>query len=210
MAEELSINQGILLFGGTFDPIHNGHLIIARGAAEELEVQKVILVPAAQPPHKQGQCIAPIKDRLNMAVLATQDEKIFEVSNCEAKRNGPSYSIDTVRHFKTIYPDVPLYWLIGADSITELASWYKIGELVEECTIVTAGRKGYSSEGLSLLANILNQDQITRLKEHVLDTPSVEISATLIRQRVLMDLSIKYLVPDEVADYISIHILYEK
>jgi len=200
----------MLLFGGTFDPIHMGHLIVARAAAEMLALKKVILIPSAHPPHKENVKISAGEHRLEMASLAVGEEKIFEVSDCELLRAGPSYTLQTVRHFRnTCDPPTQLYWLIGADTIGELPSWYHIDELAEMCTIVTAARPGFDLAGLAALQNILNQKQIARLKEHILDTPQIDISATDIRRRAANGLSVRFLVPQPVADYISSYKLYQ-
>lgn len=202
---------GILLFGGTFDPIHHGHLIVARSAAERLDVEKIILVPSAQPPHKLVAFISNAEHRLAMTKLAVQGDQLFEVSPCELQRTGPSYTLETVRHFRNLYgPAIALYWLIGADSISELTCWYQIDQLVDECTIVTAARPGCPAADLTTLQTVLNDQQIARLKANVLDdTPQIEISATDIRSRIADRRPIDYLVPPPVADYIAAHKLYQ-
>jgi len=194
---------GILLFGGTFDPIHHGHLIIARAAAEQLNVPKVILIPSAQPPHKAEKTISSAEDRLKMTHLAVQDEPLFEVSDCELKRQGPSFTLETVRFFRQQYPQTQFYWLIGADSISELVSWYHIEQLAEECSIVTAARPGFNPQDNQALKSILTDPQIQRLRQNILETPQVDISATRIRRRVRQNQSISCLTPSAVIDYIK-------
>ena len=202
--------KGILLFGGTFDPIHHGHLIIARAAAERLSVEKTILIPSAQPPHKTAFPLSTAEDRLLMTKLAVARDESFDVSDCELSRPGPSYTLETVRHFRGIYPNpIPLYWLIGADSISELPGWYQIKQLAEECTIVTAARPGSDPHELALLRPALSPSQIDRIKQHILDTPMIDISATDIRRRAGLGLSIKYLTSNPVALYIIEHGLYK-
>jgi nicotinate-nucleotide adenylyltransferase len=204
-------NSGLVLFGGTFDPIHHGHLLVARAVAEQLEVGKVILIPSAQPPHKANHAISPAANRLQMASLAVEGDALFEISDCELHRSGPSYTLETVRHFRQMYgPEVPLYWLIGADSIRELPGWYRIGELVEECTIVSAGRPRYDLRDMGALAAALNEGQIARLQEYQMDTPLIEISATEMRRRVAEGLSIRYMTPRAVEAYILAQKLYSR
>jgi len=202
--------NGILLFGGTFDPIHNGHLIIARAAAEKLQVQEVIVIPSANPPHKDKKSITAAEHRLVMVHLAVRGDELFDVSDCELLRPGPSYTLDTVRFFRELCgPQAVLYWLIGADSISDLVGWYKVGQLVDECTVVTARRPGCDWGDLSVLQTVLNDEQIARLKDNAMDTPQVDISATEIRRRVNAGLSIGDLVPPEVCAYIAHHGLYK-
>ncbi|MBN2376598.1 MAG: nicotinate-nucleotide adenylyltransferase [Sedimentisphaerales bacterium] len=206
----MAVNNAILLFGGTFDPIHNGHLIIARAVAEQLAVEKVILIPSAVPPHKMDQQISPAADRLQMTQLAVSEDYLFEVSDCELHRSGPSYTLETVLHFRQLCgPAVQLFWLIGADTISDLPGWYKISDLLEHCTIVTAARAGCEMNDWHLLSDKLTSPQILRLKKHVLQTPLIEISATEIRRRVKNNQSIHYLVPAAVNDYIVSGGLYQ-
>ena len=176
-------NKGILLFGGTFDPIHNGHLQIVKNVASQLGVDRAILVPASQPPHKNGEEITSAEHRLAMCRLAIQDEPTLEVSDCELQRDGISFTIDTLDHFRREYgADVQLYWLIGADTIKELPTWYRIGELADKCTLVTAARSGYNRDDLESLSGVLSERQITQIKSHVLNTPLIDISSTDLRR----------------------------
>ncbi len=197
------------LFGGTFDPIHIGHLISARAVAECLRLDQLILIPSAKPPHKHAEAVAEAGDRLEMVRLAIADEQAFELSDCEIRRAGPSYTIETVRHFRDrLAPEVELYWIIGADSLAELSIWHRIAELAELCQIVTACRCGFESPDLSPLTGLLDPQQIKRLEAGLLATPLIDISATQIRRRVSERLSIRWLVPPAVARYIEQRGLY--
>ena len=209
MSGELEREKDILLFGGSFDPIHNGHLIVARAVAEKLGVEKVVLIPSANPPHKQKMLLASASDRLTMAQLATADDKLFEVSDCELHREGPSYTLDTVRYFREVYaPDVTLYWLIGADTVKELSTWYEVGQLADLCVIVTARRPGFDQENLTCLSKVLTSAQIDLLQRYILDTPLIDISATEIRRQIRESLPILEQVPERVAEYIHSKSLY--
>ncbi|MCP4711198.1 MAG: nicotinate (nicotinamide) nucleotide adenylyltransferase, partial [Planctomycetes bacterium] len=184
------------------------HLIIARSAAEQLNTLKVILIPSSQPPHKTNKTISAAQDRLEMTRLAVQDDALFEVSDCELKRPGPSYTLETVRFFRQQYPQTQLYWLIGADSISELVSWYHIKQLADECLIVTAARPGFNPQDTQPLKSILTDSQIQQLRLNILKTPRVDISATQIRLRTRQKLSVSYLTPPAVIDYIKHRNLY--
>ncbi len=200
---------GIALFGGSFNPIHHGHLVVARAAAERLGVTQLVLIPSASPPHKVAEDLAEARDRLCMAWLAVQGEKAVEVNDVEIRRSGPSYTFLTVEAYRqSVGPHVPLFWLIGGDTLPELHTWYRIRELVELCQIVTAVRPGYEQPDLSSLAGVLSGEQVRRLEEAVLPTPRIDISATDIRRRVREGRSIRYLVPEPVGDYIEQRGLY--
>ena len=201
--------KGILLFGGTFDPLHNGHLIIAREAAEKIGAAKVLLIPSARPPHKSDAKVTDPEIRLEMTRQGVADDDFFAVSDTELHREGPSYTLLTVRQLREEYEsDVPLYWLIGTDTLVDLPNWYKVGELADACTIVTAARPGYEPGDLAGLKVSLSSEQIDKLRRQILETSRVEISATDIRRRQRERLSIRYLVPEGVREYIESKGLY--
>lgn len=203
------MNAGTALFGGSFNPIHHGHLIVARAVAERLGVARIVLVPSAQPPHKRGGELAPAEDRLQMARLAVEGEQRLEVSDVEVRRRGPSYTFLTVEEYRqSLGPDVPLFWVIGGDTLPELHTWYRIRELVDICQVVTAVRPGYEDPDLSALARVLSEEQIRRLCVAILPTPRIDISATDIRRRVREGRSIRYLVPEPVRAYVDHRGLY--
>lgn len=203
------MGTGIALFGGTFDPIHHGHLIVARAVLEQLDYERLVLIPSPNPPHKIGHDLSDASHRLEMARLAVEGEPRFEVSDCEIRRTGLSYTILTVESIRQVVSlDVPLAWIIGADSLPELHSWYRIADLVEACRIVTAVRPGYEVPDLEPLRRTLSAAQIERLCRDVLPTPSIDISSTQIRRRVRQGFSIRYLLPESVRGYIEQHGLY--
>ncbi len=206
----MAINS-VLLFGGTFDPIHHGHHEIATFVATKLSVDKVIFVPAADPPHKDTASITSAKDRYAMVELAIQDEPLFSISDCELKRQGPSYTIDTIRYFQDLFgSSTQLFWLIGADSIKDLGGWYKIEELVESCQIVTACRPGANKQELQLLCNSLSTGMIKQLETYWIETPEIDISSTSIRECAIDNKPIDSWVSLPVVEYIHKHQLYKK
>ncbi len=200
----------ILLFGGSFDPVHIGHLIISRFVAETLRVERIVLIPAAVPPHKPDRRLAPAADRLAMCRLAVAGDPAFEVSEWELQQSGPNYTLNTVDHFRAgLSADSRIFWLIGMDSLAELSSWYRVEALVERCVIVTAARCGFDDGALSRLAGRLSPPQIERLRQHILPTPRIDVSATDIRARVAAGHSIRHLVPEPVERYIAQRGLYQ-
>ena len=201
----------VALFGGSFDPIHYGHLISARSVAEHLGITRIVLIPAAQPPHKTGRPLASVEHRLQMTRLAVQGDPLFEVSDIEVQRPGPSYTIDTVMQFGRRLPDAPpLAWLIGADSLPELATWRRIADLLDRVRIVTMSRPAAGIPDLTGLVDLVGERTVARLLADRIDTPQIDISATNIRARVARKQSVRYLVPDDLALYIDEHRLYRE
>ena len=199
----------VLLFGGSFDPIHHGHLIVCRSAAEKLDAEQVVLIPSANPPHKHGAALTAPADRLELCRLAVRDDPLFAVSDWETRQPGPNYTLYTVRHFREARsPDTRLYWLIGLDSLHELQTWYRVGELASACTLVTAGRPGLPWPSRDSLAKSMSSEQIDELEAHYLHSPLIDISATDIRARVRAGRSIRYLVPEPVREAIEARGIY--
>ena len=204
------MGTGVALFGGTFNPIHNGHLIVARSVVEHLHLSRLIVIPSANPPHKGGDELADAADRLAMVRLALEGEPGFEASDIEIRRSGPSFTILTIDAFREkLGSDAAIHWIIGGDSLPELHTWYRVGELVDRCRIVTAVRPGFEAPDLSSLTRSLSREQIARLRDSILPTPCIDISATDIRRRLREGRSIRYLVPEPVCDYIAQHKLYQ-
>lgn len=197
------------LYGGSFDPIHNGHLIVARAIAERLDLMRVVFLPSANPPHKSGEVLAEAGHRAEMVKLAIKGEPIFDYSDYDLTRSGPSYTIDTVNHFLgQLGPDVLLHWIIGADSLADLATWREVATLVDKCKIVTAARPGWQEAECDRLGSMLTEAQIQSLQAGVLGTPEIEISSTDIRRRISEGRSVRFLVPDAVRTHIRDHQLY--
>jgi len=189
------------LYGGTFDPIHLGHLIVAEQARAELALQRVFFVLTPQPPHKSGAAISPVEHRLNMLKLALKDNSHFEASTVEVERPGVSYTVDTLRHFRAQaeFAEAELFLIIGADSLLELKNWREPQAIIHLARLAV-----YSRPGLDLHGAVPQFMQHT----HLLNGPQVEISATDIRQRCSHGLSIRYLVPESVRNYILENRLY--
>lgn len=208
----MNVRRGkIGLFGGTFNPIHNGHLFLAEELRAHLQLDRVFFIPAASPVHKPQGDLAPAWDRLTMATLATVSHPCFDVSPVEVERPGPSYSIDTVRFFrKQLGPEVELYWLMGADAVMHLASWKDPDVLVRECRVVAAGRPGYDLNKILQYRQLGASGGQVDLWEHlqIAEVPTLDISSRQIRERVRGWKSIRYWVPEPVEQYIHHRRLY--
>jgi len=186
-----------LCFGGSFNPIHNGHLTCARTVAHELDAKSVLLIPSARPPHKpEAADLAAAGDRLAMCKLVAAQEPLFQVSDIEIRRNGPSYTLDTVRELKRLGMQ-KVHWLIGADMLNFLPKWHQPIQLLQEANFVVMARPGFEFEWSSL------PEAFQILRDHVVEAPLVDISATAIRHRVREGESIAELVPPAVARYIE-------
>ena len=200
--------QRIGLLGGTFDPIHFGHLLLAVHSHEKLDLDRVMFIPARLAPHK-GRPTAKAADRLAMVRLAVAEDERFLVCDCEVGRAEPSYTIETVRQLqKSLGSEVHLFWLIGSDMVGDLPSWQKIGELVELIEIIVVSRPGQARADYSGLERALTGEQIERLRAGAIDLPLIDISSTQIRERLGHGQSVRYLLPTVVENYIIQHKLY--
>ena len=191
-----------LYFGGSFNPVHHGHLICARHAAERGGFDVVTLVPSATPPHKStSKELAPAADRVHMCRLAAAGHAGFEVNDLETRRTGPSYTIDTARALAA-ETGTPVSWLIGADMVRTLPTWHEPDALLAEVDFVVLARPGWSFDWAAM------PDNFRALQTKVIEAPLIEISATGIRQRVRAGLPIDFLTPKPVVDYIRSTGLY--
>jgi nicotinate-nucleotide adenylyltransferase len=191
-----------LCFGGSFNPIHCGHLICARHVAERLGFSSVVLIPSAQPPHKPNATdLAPTTHRVRMCHLAVAGCDDFEVNDLETKRTGPSYTIDTARELKRQGWD-RVSWLIGADMVRSLPTWHEPDALLAEVDFVVLARPGWSFDWETL------PSPFRVLRERIVEAPLIDISATEIRRRVRAGLPIDFLTPEPVVRHIQAAKLY--
>lgn len=193
------------ILGGTFDPIHVGHLMMAEAVRGEYRLDEILFIPAASPPHKEGQRITPAAHRYLMTVLATLSNPRFRVSDIEMKRPGPSYTIDTVYELRYQFPQTAFYFIIGTDVIAEIATWDRVEELLTLCPFIAASRPGEEPDLVRLRREL---GALGEARIHPVTTPELEISSTDIRQRVRRGASIRYIVPDAVEQYIYKEGLY--
>ena len=187
------------IFGGTFDPIHVGHLIVAQQAAEKLGLEQVVFVPAGQPPHKGGEKLSPARDRYQMVRLAVRGNRLFSVSDIEIKSKRSSYTVNTLKALKSKYKTAGLFLLLGLDQAVLLSTWKEPEKLFELATVCVLSRPGFS------------RDQVEarwRKMLRFLPVSRLEISATDIRAGVRRSRNIRYLVPEAVARYINNKKLY--
>lgn len=185
------------LFGGSFDPIHHGHLIAALRLVEELELREVRFLPAREQPFKAGRHGAAAEQRARMVELAIAGEPRFALERCELERPAPSYTVDTLRRLREREPEESFTLLVGADAAVELGGWREAARLPELARIVVFSRPGVPPPPSGLVSRVVS-------------VPAVEISATEIRRRVAQGLSIRYLVPEAVASHIRKEGLYLK
>lgn len=194
------------VFGGTFDPIHMGHLVVAEEAREQLGLDEVVFVPAGEPWFKADMRITDASHRFAMVELAVASNPAFLTSDLEMVRSGPSYSVDTLELLhKSLGDAVELFVVLGADALADLARWHKPKRILELATVVGVARPSHLSVDLQQMATDLESSE-DRLK--LLRGPLTEVSGTEIRRRVRGGLSIRYLVPEPVEAYLQEHMLY--
>ncbi len=207
--EKMSNKLRYAIMGGTFDPIHFGHLAAAEAVKEELHCDKIIFIPSGNPPHKKKRELSDTIHRYTMTVMAVNSNPNFEVSNIEISRNGYTYTLDTVKQLLDYYSDnVELLFITGADAILEVETWYKVEELLKLCSFVAVTRPGYDKSKLEQKLEYLESKYNSSL--YSIDVPGLNISSTDIRKRVKEGRSIKYLVPESIEQYIYKNKLYKE
>lgn len=196
------------MIGGSFDPVHVGHLIIAQDAIERLDLSEVIFIPAAIPPHKQHVQQMDSEHRMNMLRLATEGDRRFSVSDIEVQRGGVSYTVDTMHALAILHPDSELVLIVGSDTLVDLHNWHQPDDLLSLCEVATFLRPGEDSLDEIAEKVQLPADQKKKVLDSVIEAHRVEVSSTEIRQRIMSGQGIRYLVPLEVEVYIFEHGLY--
>lgn len=185
--------------GGSFDPVHFGHLLAGQDAYEQLGLDRLILVPAAQAPLKPSDVQSSAENRLAMLRAAVEWDRRFEICDLELTRGGVSYTIDSARHFRAMYPNDDLYWIIGGDQLPQLHLWKDIKELAQIVEFIFLERPGYP---------IKARPEIPGLRLHRCDGHLLAISSTELRERTRRNLSLDYFVPHKAIVYIQAHSLY--
>jgi nicotinate-nucleotide adenylyltransferase len=187
--------------GGTFDPIHHGHLVAASEVQAWFDLDEVVFVPTGEPWQKSGRNVSPAEHRYLMTVVATASNPRFTVSRVDVDRGGPTYTIDTLRDLAQVMPDADLYFITGADALAEIFTWRDADELFELARFVGCTRPGYEMTPSTLQG--IPSDRVT-----ILEIPALAISSTECRERREKGEPVWYLVPDGVVQYIAKHDLY--
>lgn len=190
--------------GGTFDPIHYAHLLIAEDVRRRFRLPRVLFMPSGSPPHKDDCDVTTAEDRYVMAVLATWENPCFEVSRMELDRPGPSYTIETIRALKSEMGEgAEILFVTGADAVLEIVTWHEHDAILNEASLIAVPRPGFD---LSRLDETLGAERASKVT--VIDAPLAEISSTAIRARVAAGESVRYLTPQPVIEYIRKRGLY--
>lgn len=195
--------KSLAIMGGTFDPVHFGHLSAAQTVQDLLSIDKILFLPSGDPPHKQKSGLTPAETRFHMTQLAIRDNPGFITSRLEIDREGRTYTIDTIHELRKELPaETKLYFIVGADAFLEMPTWYHAQELLRSCSYIVVNRPGYPLH--------IDPDTFEGVDYHIVEVPPLDISSTEIRKRVREGRSIKYLLPDQVIEWIYAHHLYEE
>ena len=195
------------IMGGSFDPIHLGHLVVANEVLNIHKLDEIIFVPTGDPPHKKGLKAADFHRLLmvNMAVLSNDK---FSVSDFEIKNSEKSYTLNTLKEFTSLYPDTEFYFITGSDAVVELPNWYEPEEILKLCNFIAVSRPGISIEEVKIKINDIQEKFGGSIE--MLQVPMLQISSTNIRERFQMGISAKYLLPESVEQYIIKNGLYNR
>lgn len=188
------------ILGGTFDPIHTGHLILAEAAYESFSLDYVLIMPNGNPPHKAGQVNATMEQRTRMVELAVADNPHLKVSDFEKTPQDYHYTYETLEFLKKEHPDTDYYFILGADSLVHFHTWMEPRRICEACSILAATRDHMESEELT--ARIQELSRVFGAHIYPMETPNIDISSNMIRERVRTGRSIRYYVPEAVEEYI--------
>jgi nicotinate-nucleotide adenylyltransferase len=196
------------IMGGTFDPIHNGHLVTAEEALVQFGLEQVVFIPNRHPPHKDPGEVTDPEHRYLMTFLATVTNPRFTVARMEIDRAGPSYTIETIREFTRTHPGMALYYITGADAILQIlqGEWEDSPSLLALCDFIAATRPGFALDGEAVRSRNVTGRRLDNV--HFMEIPALAISSTDIRERIRQGRPIKYLVPEPVENYIAKHGLY--
>jgi len=193
--------------GGTFDPIHLGHLVTAEEALVQFNLDRVLFMPTGQPAFKANDNVTPAEDRYLMTVLATASNPDFDVSRIEVDRPGLTYTVETLEALRTMFgPTTELFFITGADAVWEIVSWKDAERIADLATLIAATRPGYDLEA----ARKLHEDAETRFRIEYIEVPALAISSTDLRARIASRRPVRYLMPESVIAYVDKHGLYRE
>ena len=197
------------IYGGSFDPIHHGHLLLAECARDRMKLDRVEFVPLGVPPHCK-QVRTPGEDRYNMTLRAIAPYPEFAVNRCELDSNEISYTVDTLRFYRRQYPDDELFLIVSSETFNDIPNWRAPDELCELVSLIVARRGGYPPPDFDSYLAFTTPERVEELKRGVIDIPAIELSSTDVRERVAAGESVRFLTPDSVIDYIRDKRLYLK
>lgn len=196
--------MNIGIFGGAFNPVHNGHMALAEHYVDFLNLDRLIFVPTALPPHKANNDLIDGKYRIDMLNIAIDANKIYSVDDCEFHRNGKSYTVDTMKYFKDKFPDDKFYLIVGEDQYLHFDKWYKFDEILGYATVVTAARHRDKFDELCSF----KQSNAFMKNSIVSDFDVTEVSSSEIRDKIKNGVDVSHIVPEKVNEYIKEHNLY--
>jgi nicotinate-nucleotide adenylyltransferase len=196
------------IFGGSFNPVHYGHLLLAESCREACALDEVWLVPAAVPPHKQGVVLAPAKARLEMLELALAGSEQLRPSSIELERGGVSYTVDTLARIAAEKPGAKLFLLMGADSLADLPTWREPAQICALATPIVVRRAGSPEPDFSVLGPVASPDRLAEIRRLQVEMPIIELSSTDLRHRAAAGKSLRWRTPRAVEKYIETHGLY--
>jgi len=197
------------IYGGTFDPVHYGHLLLAESAREQLRLDEVWFMPAAVPPHKRERELTAAKQRVEMLELAIAGNPAFRLSKLELDRGGVSYTVDTLRTVKSQQPEAELFLLMGADSLRDLVTWREPAEICRLATPAVVRRGGQPALDFSVLAGIVSAERLREIAATEVDISAVDFSSSDLRERAATGRSLRYRTPRAVEMYIQAQKLYQ-
>jgi nicotinate-nucleotide adenylyltransferase len=196
------------VFGGSFDPVHFGHLLLAEMCREQYALDEVWFVPAAVAPHKPQHAVAGAAERFEMLQLATGGHEAFRVSRLEIDRGGTSYTVDTLAQIHAQYPDAALFLIMGSDSLADLVNWRDPAGICQLATPLVVHRAGTAAPDFGPLRRLLGSQRFAAVGEHIVAMPAVELSSREIRRRIAAGASVRYQTPRAVEQYIRAHGCY--
>tara|TARA_A100001015_G_scaffold28330_2_gene31447 strand:+ start:4762 stop:5376 length:615 start_codon:yes stop_codon:yes gene_type:complete len=204
------MNKRIGLFGGSFDPVHNGHVQVAEKAIDSLSLDTFFFIPAYRAPHKQDVKQTDIQQRVDMLQCAVKGMRKVEISMCEIERGGVSYTVETIRYFRERFPDADLFLLLGSDSLHHFDSWYQVDELTRLSSVTIFSRKGYDSVYSLIYQMNFDAAEKVSLRRQCLDICIDGISSTAIREAIHSNQPIEHMVPSCVYKYIVDNAVYDR
>ena len=199
--------KSIAIMGGAFDPPHFGHFVTAQTVYDSFDVDKVIIMPLGDAPHKENSRTK-AEDRYNMVLAGIDDNDAFDISDMEINRKGKTYTVDTIAEIKKINPELKIYFVIGADEAKMLDTWHEPERLLKMCSFIAVSRPGFDRNELIKIVDEVRKKYCCDI--HYIDVPALDISSSDLREKISEGRSIKYLVPDKTEKYINEHNLYRR